>query len=58
MEEVLDEVIALFPSEYIHVGGDECPKENWKRCPECPRRIREEGLRDENGWQSCLILRL
>ena len=58
MEEVLDEVIALFPSEYIHVGGDECPKENWKRCPECQRRIREEGLRDENELQSYFIHRI
>ena len=58
MEEVLAEVIALFPSEYIHVGGDECPKESWKHCPECQRRIREEGLRDENELQSYFIHRI
>ena len=39
-EDVFDEVISLFPSEFIHVGGDECPKEAWKKCPKCQRRIR------------------
>lgn len=44
IEDVLDEVVALFPSEYIHVGGDECPKTRWKTCPKCQARIKAEGL--------------
>ncbi|MDR1645756.1 MAG: family 20 glycosylhydrolase [Tannerellaceae bacterium] len=43
-ENVIREVAALFPSEYFHVGGDECPKTAWKECPLCQQRIREEGL--------------
>lgn len=41
---VLDEVISLFPSEYIHIGGDECPKERWEQCPKCQARIEALGL--------------
>lgn len=41
---VLDEVMQIFPSEYIHVGGDECPKKRWKECPKCQAKIAEEGL--------------
>lgn len=44
LENVLTEVFELFPSQYIHVGGDECPKVRWQACPDCQRRIREEGL--------------
>lgn len=44
--EVLGEVCDLFPSEYIHIGGDECPKVRWKKCPRCQARIRELGLRN------------
>ena len=44
LEDVLTEVFALFPSEYIHVGGDECPKVRWKECPDCQKRIKAEGL--------------
>lgn len=44
LENVLTEVFALFPSEYIHIGGDECPKVRWKACPDCQARIRAEGL--------------
>lgn len=44
LEDVVDEMVALFPSEYFHVGGDECPKTSWKNCPLCQKRIREEGL--------------
>lgn len=47
LENVLTEVIALFPSEYIHIGGDECPKDRWKLCKHCQARIRELGLKDE-----------
>lgn len=58
LEGVLDEVLALFPSKYIHVGGDECPKENWKRCPLCQQRIKDEHLKDEHELQSYFIQRM
>ncbi|WP_228122814.1 beta-N-acetylhexosaminidase [Oceanihabitans sp. IOP_32] len=58
LEDVLDEVIALFPSTYIHIGGDECPKENWKRCTSCQYRIKNEGLKDEHELQSYFITRI
>lgn len=45
VEDVLTEIVDIFPSEYIHVGGDECPKTVWKTCPKCQKRIRKEGLR-------------
>lgn len=45
--DVLDEVMALFPSRYIHIGGDECPKDEWKKCPRCQARIRQEGLKPD-----------
>ena len=45
LEDVLSEVIDLFPSEYIHVGGDECPKVRWEKCPKCQARIKELGLK-------------
>ncbi|MDQ6609093.1 MAG: beta-N-acetylhexosaminidase, partial [Bacteroidota bacterium] len=58
LENVLDELIPLFPSPYIHVGGDEAPKSNWKRCLQCQARIRSEGLKDEHGLQSYFIQRI
>ncbi|MEN8153506.1 MAG: beta-N-acetylhexosaminidase [Acidobacteriota bacterium] len=58
LEDVLTEVIELFPSEYIHIGGDECPKERWKKCPDCQARIEEEGLKDEHELQSYFIKRI
>jgi hexosaminidase len=48
VKDVLTEVMEIFPSEYIHLGGDECPKVRWAECPDCQRKIRELGLRD-NG---------
>jgi N-acetyl-beta-hexosaminidase len=48
-EDVFKEVTALFPGEYIHIGGDECPKTEWKTCPLCQKRIREEGLTAMDG---------
>jgi len=51
LEGVLDEILALFPSPYIHIGGDEAPKGRWKKCPKCQERIRAEGLKDENELQ-------
>ncbi|PCH76378.1 MAG: beta-N-acetylglucosaminidase [Flavobacteriaceae bacterium] len=58
LEKVLTEVIPLFPSEYIHIGGDECPKGNWKRCAKCQKRMQEEGLADEHELQSYFIQRM
>ncbi|MDR2915785.1 MAG: family 20 glycosylhydrolase [Tannerella sp.] len=48
-EDVFKEVVELFPYEYIHIGGDECPKTEWKKCPLCQKRIREEGLAAKDG---------
>ncbi len=58
LENILDEVIGLFPSKIIHIGGDEAPKIRWKACPKCQQRIREEGLKDENELQSYFIRRI
>ena len=58
IEDVLDEVMQLFPSEYIHLGGDECPKSNWKRSEFCQNLIKEKGLKDEEGLQSYFIQRV
>jgi len=58
LENVLDEVIALFPSKYIHIGGDECPKESWKRSAFCQQLIKEKELKDEHGLQSYFIQRI
>ncbi len=58
IENVLDEVMALFPSKYIHIGGDECPKENWKRSTFCQQLIKDNNLKDEHGLQSYFIQRI
>ena len=58
IEGVLDEVVALFPSKYIHIGGDECPKHRWKECPDCQKRIADEGLKDEFELQSYFMKRV
>ncbi len=58
LEDVLDEVMALFPSKYIHVGGDESPKEAWKRSAFCQQFIKEKGLKDEHELQSYFIQRM
>jgi hexosaminidase len=58
LEDVLSEVIDLFPSEYIHIGGDECPKTRWEKCPLCQKRIKDEGLKDEHELQSYFIKRI
>ena len=49
LEQVFKEVASLFPSEYIHIGGDECPKNEWAVCPLCQKRIREEGFTAQDG---------
>ena len=51
-------MIALFPSEYIHIGGDECLKNRWKSCPKCQAKIKTEGLSDENALQSFFLRRI
>lgn len=58
LQDVLDEIIPLFPSKYVHIGGDECPKESWKRSEFCQKIIREKGLKDEHGLQSYFIQRM
>jgi len=58
LEDVLSEVIELFPAPYIHIGGDECPKDRWKKCPKCQARIKAEGLKDEDELQSYFIKRI
>lgn len=58
LENVLDEVLELFPSKYIHIGGDEAPKTHWENCPNCQQRIKEEGLKDEHELQNYFITRI
>ncbi len=58
LDDVLTEVCALFPSTYIHIGGDECPKDRWKECPKCQARMKKEGLKDEHELQSYVIKRV
>ena len=58
LQEVLAEVIALFPSPYLHIGGDEAPKARWKACPHCQERMRREGLPDEHALQVWLTGRV
>ncbi|HME55780.1 MAG TPA: beta-N-acetylhexosaminidase [Candidatus Lokiarchaeia archaeon] len=52
MDDVLDEVLAIFPSNIIHVGGDETPRARWKKCPDCQERIRAENLANEPELQT------
>lgn len=58
LENVLEEVLALFPSKFIHVGGDECPKREWKESPAAQARMKDLGLRDEDQLQSWFITRM
>jgi hexosaminidase len=58
LENVFTEVMALFPSKYIHVGGDEVDKSYWEKCPVCQKRMVDEGLNDENELQSYFIKRI
>ncbi len=58
LENVLSEVIDLFPGKYIHIGGDECPKARWEKCPLCQKRMKDEGLKDEHELQSYFIQRI
>lgn len=58
LEDVLDEVIPLFPGKYIHIGGDETPKIRWKNCHRCQTLMKKEGLKDEHALQSYFITRM
>ncbi|WP_426431610.1 beta-N-acetylhexosaminidase [Winogradskyella sp. HB-48] len=58
LEDVLDEVLELFPSKYIHIGGDEAPKTRWKNCKHCQALIKKEGLKDEHHLQSYFITKM
>ncbi|RMZ58573.1 beta-N-acetylhexosaminidase [Chryseobacterium nematophagum] len=58
LENVLDEVMVLFPSPYIHIGGDECPKTRWKECRHCQELINKNNLKDEHGLQSYFIQKI
>ena len=58
LQDVIDEVITLFPSPYFHIGGDECPKTHWKICALCQKRMKEIGLKDEHELQSYFVQRI
>ncbi len=58
LEDVLTEVMALFPSHYIHIGGDEAAKSGWANCPDCQKRMKDEGLKDVDELQSYMIHRI
>jgi hexosaminidase len=58
LQDVLSEVFELFPGTYVHIGGDEADKTNWRKCPKCQARMKQEGLADENELQSYFIKRV
>ena len=58
LENVLDEIIELFPSKYIHIGGDEAPKYRWENCSKCKKRIKDENLQDTHELQSYFIQKI
>ncbi|MDX9881399.1 MAG: beta-N-acetylhexosaminidase [Prolixibacteraceae bacterium] len=58
LQNVITEICNLFPSPYIHIGGDECPKITWKECTNCQKRIKDEKLKDEDELQSYFIRRM
>lgn len=58
LQDVLTEVMALFPGKYIHIGGDECPKDRWEKCPKCQQRIKDNGLKNEHELQSYFVKRI
>jgi len=58
LEDILSEVADLFPGQYIHVGGDECPKIRWKKCADCQKRIKTEGLKNEEELQGYFTRRI
>ncbi|WP_340112916.1 beta-N-acetylhexosaminidase [Maribellus mangrovi] len=58
LKDVLDEVMDIFPSEFIHIGGDECPKDAWKKCDACQKRIKDNNLENEHELQSWFITQI
>ncbi|MFA6832747.1 MAG: family 20 glycosylhydrolase [Bacteroidaceae bacterium] len=58
ISKIIDEVVPLFPSKYFHIGGDECPKVRWEKCPLCQKRMRKEGLKNEHELQSYFVQRV
>ena len=58
LEHVLDYVCELFPSQVIHIGGDECPRVNWEKCPKCQARMKAEGLKQEGDLQAWITRRM
>ncbi len=58
LQDVLDEVMEIFPSEYINIGGDEASKKAWPTCPKCQKRMADEGLKDVDELQSYLVHRI
>ncbi len=58
LEDVLDYVCEIFPSKYIHIGGDEAPKYRWEHCPKCQQRMKAEGLHDEEALQGWFNTRI
>lgn len=58
LQDIIDEVVALFPSKYIHLGGDEARKTYWKQCPLCQARMKREGLKDEEDLQGYFMSRI
>ncbi|MBS7256626.1 glycoside hydrolase family 20 protein [Flavobacterium branchiicola] len=58
LQNVLDEVMTVFPSKYIHIGGDEATKTNWEKCPNCQKRMKDEGLKNVHELQSYFVKRM
>jgi hexosaminidase len=58
LQNVIDEVITIFPSKYIHIGGDEATKTNWEKCPHCQKRMQENGLKNTHELQSYFVKRM
>ena len=58
IEDVLDEILEMFPYEIIHIGGDEAPKDRWKACPKCQQKMKDEGLKNEDELQSYFVKRV
>ena len=58
LQNVLDEIVPLFPSPFVHIGGDEAPKRRWKECPACQARIRQEGLKNVHGLEIYFVNRV
>ncbi|MFI1744247.1 glycoside hydrolase family 20 protein [Thalassobellus sediminis] len=58
LENVLDEVMTIFPSKYIHIGGDEATKTNWEKCPHCKKRMQQEDIKNTHELQSYFVKRI